>query len=850
MGCQIGCHCFNDVAPQPVTETLLYEETVLLSDHVPPMMGAPRKGHLELTTNDHPVVGASSSFSNGVRMLRAESLLALENPWPRCQDLPSSSFKLPRPDDMAFAVSHPWLFQTHPDPAGHSAAEVKRLLESAIEKHKPTGDVVGFYDFTSVSQRAFQAGQVERTETANATFREALVCMPQIFLLVDAVLHVDVDPSSYGDGELLRANASLLSGATFAQLGPHVQVTSVPCTGAKTLDLVVGVDGVSSTLTVEEVQRAVGKLPCELLLKRSPYGIPNRTRLDDRGWIFLERFISMVKVALVGEKEARRVVFSNSPKVLEEILHGGKILREAAQKGEERLRETLRGFLKDMSSKTFSFHAGGDAEVVKRIMKKLVKSLPSFWADEVVNQRQRQLHLAVNRGDAQACWELLSSRADVNHLRSGAVTPLHIATKHRNIAVAEVLLQFNADCGAQDVNGECPAHWVPFEGGDEALYLFDLVAPSLNVLMMANAALQTPFERYELFAESAADNRLYPPALLRVEELRREYPVLSAEHKDRNMLARLEAKRLQLATPHSVRQSSVHCRALGRDLALFLWEASEVSVTILWILQSFATTGPLSLHLSSLDWVAQRVCAQRKARLVVLCSWQCVHVSPSTSWSSFCEEVAAVIEVIPLCVLPDKFVLVEEGQPTSLSCRLEHRLSGMLFLSSTGRFDEDFPARKKSCASVSVLAQLLQLAEDHNASSYMTCALKGVGTKVTPELFQSYVAACEALSQAEWDFVVLTIKTFLRGESGAHVRNCSQLDCLPPNTVTAPPSGSKIGLQSTSMLRNSETVFVLESKLMWSVEGEELRVDVTLLLDALLGRLTDGCGAHDLLQEL
>merc|ERR1719374_100323 len=134
MGCQIGCHCFNDVAPQPVTETLLYEETVLLSDHVPPMMGAPRKGHLELTTNDHPVVGASSSFSNGVRMLRAESLLALETPWPRCQDLPSSSFKLPRPDDMAFAVSHPWLFQTHPDPAGHSAAEVKRLLESATEK--------------------------------------------------------------------------------------------------------------------------------------------------------------------------------------------------------------------------------------------------------------------------------------------------------------------------------------------------------------------------------------------------------------------------------------------------------------------------------------------------------------------------------------------------------------------------------------------------------------------------------------------------------------------------------------------------------------------------------------------
>ena len=109
----------------------------------------------------------------------------------------------------------------------------------------------------------------------------------------------------------------------------------------------------------------------------------------------------MVKVAMVDETEASRVVLSNSRRVLDEILDGGMMLRRAAQDSESVLEKTLEDFFDVLASKTFggastdkllnedflkSFSprgppADGDREVVATIMRDMVRSLPARWRE-------------------------------------------------------------------------------------------------------------------------------------------------------------------------------------------------------------------------------------------------------------------------------------------------------------------------------------------------------------------------------------------------------------------------------------------------------------------------------------
>ena len=58
---------------------------------------------------------------------------------------------------------------------------------------------------------------------------------------------------------------------------------------------------------LEHFQRVLGELrsklrletDCKVKLHRYPFGNINKIHADDRGWIFLERFITMVKCAML-----------------------------------------------------------------------------------------------------------------------------------------------------------------------------------------------------------------------------------------------------------------------------------------------------------------------------------------------------------------------------------------------------------------------------------------------------------------------------------------------------------------------------------------------------------------------
>jgi len=637
----------------------------------------------------------------------------------------------------------------------------------------------------------------------------------------------------------------------------------------RNLDLIVKVgSSTAEHVSVEDVREAVSvRVPCELVVRRSPFGLPNHTPLGERGWVYLERFLSMIKVAMVDETEAQRVVFSNSQQVLEEILEGGMQLRIAAQGGDECLQDTLQRFLKILGTKTFggassdklmnkdlgqSFVKGsgnfdGDRAIVAAIMQDMVRELPSHWAEESTRQRQRQLELAVNRGDATACAQLLRAGAQVNQKRNGTATALHVAAKHLDLAVVNVLLEFDADCSAQDMYGDTPAHWVPLFDKEETLQLFDLLTPSLTVLSTENVASISPFERYSTWAKVAQDNQPYPPAQKQVEKLLLRFPSLSPEETEKKKSAVRAAKRSLLSEPSEVLvQKTQRCSARGRDVALSVWEPREVEVevTVLW---TFATGlhGPWLLYEPAFDLLARHLCDSQQMRLVVLPLHQSVKLSSLASWSAFCEEVAAVIEELPL---PRKFVLVQEGPTTSLCWRLQHRLCGYLTLAFCAVFEEDYFSSQGFRAWAGFVDMVVTWIEAQDAHSIATKFMRNVTANITPELVVSYEAACAAYSPEEWEFWAFVMRCANSGQYTFEVQDRQPIDPLVPGVVAIPGKGAKAITQNSSVLlynlMNSnlggcELAFLPESSAAWALEGEATQVDVTLLLMNFLLRATN-----------
>lgn len=132
------------------------------------------------------------------------------------------------------------------------------------------------------------------------------------------------------------------------------------------------------------------------------FGRASTTPASERGWIYLERFVAMIKVAMTPEvldgAAQEHVVYSNSPSVLKEIEDGGQQLREAAKAGKWALKAALQVHLEALQQKTFSAisvdkksNQGGvggaascsikvsDREVVLGIMNVMVEKLFQHW---------------------------------------------------------------------------------------------------------------------------------------------------------------------------------------------------------------------------------------------------------------------------------------------------------------------------------------------------------------------------------------------------------------------------------------------------------------------------------------
>jgi hypothetical protein len=359
----------------------------------------------------HPIATRPELLAN-IRLLRAELFEQLPTPLPRSQDLPDSFFGTPAAGDVVIAVSHGWRNQSHPDPKGEKQASLNDMISCRIRKARGNR-VFLFLDFLSLTQRPFRVGQKERTQDEEMQFKIALACMHNVYFYADYIIHLPFeDYSIEGEEEDYVVEAKDLETAVFGQVGPWVQVIGLSIETGSDHSL-AGTHGqpypFDRVLTVNDnVVSSVGQLrheltkQCAVTLRRYPFGRINRIHPDDRGWIFCERFITMVKCAMLDHSVAKKVVITPSHDLLMYIEEHTDTLRQAAKNQNEvdtSLRHAFNDFLKELTQKQFSSvsfdkqHAttavSPDAVCVQKIMSGFVDHLNADWNKEAAKQRAR-----------------------------------------------------------------------------------------------------------------------------------------------------------------------------------------------------------------------------------------------------------------------------------------------------------------------------------------------------------------------------------------------------------------------------------------------------------------------------
>lgn len=364
----------------------------------------------------HPVMSEVPGCAGGVRFLKRRAVEALQAPWPRCQDLPAQSFGVPRGEDFVVAVSHAWGYQAHPDPLGHKIEPLQKLLEQAEAVHEPKGATLVFADFISTPQRPFARGQRPRCPDEDEAFARAMGALPMIFLSADATLHLDVPLAEEADDmEEVEVPLDEFDGVPLQAIGCALQVFDFRAGVSSLLDpfdvvVEVGKRRVSAAEGLELLRSSTarqqsGWASCcterqVVRVKRAPFGQRNISSANVRGWIFLERFASMVKAAMVHESQATRVAFSNSQAVLDEIFEGARRLRDAARGGRNRLHAAFEHFAWVLDEKRFTATSldkqlgaaapgaarggaasgpGGDRRLALDLMRELLRCLEQRW---------------------------------------------------------------------------------------------------------------------------------------------------------------------------------------------------------------------------------------------------------------------------------------------------------------------------------------------------------------------------------------------------------------------------------------------------------------------------------------
>jgi len=856
------CSCFSSGA----------DVVECAQDHTPAWLrrrSSERRDLMSTLDEWHPVVSASEEVmkvKRGMVFVNAKFLRESPRPWPRRQEIASSHYKVPKPDDLVVAISHAWPHQAHPDPLGFKAEELMALLDQVNHIHRPRGETLGFLDFCSLTQRPFREGQGERSTDEIQMFGEGIKVMPRLYLLVDAVLHIELDWKAVpGELEIIAIDASDLDGAILCQLGPRVQAMSHHHGVVRLFDVVVSVDGylVENSLTVKDVWRKCedaksAERACVVMISRSPMGNRNQVAAGDRGWVYLERFVSMVKLAMGEPEDFERVCFSNSSVVLQQILDGGSRLREAAKRGEEPLQQVLIQFVQELDKKVFSAvsidkqtNLGGiggltsgnvrsDREVVKEIMQDMAGFLPAHWAAEAGRQRERQLLLTVYRKEASDVRRLLLSTADANCRGENGQTCLHAAAKMFDVETVRVLLELGADCTIQDAHGNTPAHSLPLFTKPEVVQLFDMLAPSRAVLSLENEAGVNPARRLAGWAYDACNGVPYGPAQTRVHELKVRFPDVFQ-------------KRLTPRSPLMTQRSAVFhgtdavlrkvCEiSVGsKKVCVDTWESPGHAKLHMLYVCSLMSCAPLSPHEAeqATDKLARDLCARHSLKIFVINHYSLPVASPLETLNAYQERLLVVIDALPL---QDGFILFDSsaGFTVRIIWQLRRRISGVAIDRVAFFLADGFAATDTWTQIQGFLKKVSQEATAKNADFMIKELAVRVYQPDTAEkarLAQQYKKELSIASEVVWDMWAVSHRN--SSESADALQSLEPLDPIPAIVFCGDHAPSLMIQESTRRFQKAclpfaDFCYLENSKQCWLLEGAEQVDQVCALLDNLV----------------
>jgi hypothetical protein len=333
----------------------------------------------------HPLLQYDpEALNGGIQLLKLEYFEAetTRAPVPRNQEVPKEMFGALTGRSILVATSHAWFHQCHPDPHGVKLKIMRREFFPRLRERFPYTQILVFDDWHSCPQWP------RITKEENARFKKCMEHMNSIYCYCDVVLFVesplpDLD-NTILTCDLVPSEHKWLHFIDTIQYAGGEDKTMV----IRRNDIVVGIANMKESLTLNFLRER--KENTTILYLRRPYGRPNRTPAEERGWLYAERITVAIRMAAAKPEVFDDVVMSNSLDLIIQICGWSNELRNSAQnerKHSGSIAHTLEIFRAALGTMKFTFSRDGD--VVNNIMTDLVERFTKNWKEE--SRRQKDI---------------------------------------------------------------------------------------------------------------------------------------------------------------------------------------------------------------------------------------------------------------------------------------------------------------------------------------------------------------------------------------------------------------------------------------------------------------------------
>ena len=343
----------------------------------------------------HPLLRYDPDAMNGgIQVLKLEYFEAetTKAPVPRNQEVPENAFGELTGRSVLVATSHAWFHQCHPDPEGIKLEIMRKKFFPQLRKRFPHTQILIFDDWHSCPQWP------RPTEEEQKRFRKCMAHMNSMYCYCDVVLFIEaplpkLDDTVFSCKLVPSEHAWLRFIDTIQYVGDGKDVAI--CKN----NIVMSMNDIKVDSLTIDVLKKMKEISTISFLKR-PYGRPNRTPADERGWLYAERITVAMRMAAAKEETFDDVVMSNEENLYLRIRTWSRALRSAAEFPSHQKERTIQVMLESFEAVLYrmKFTVPSDTSLVRQIMHDVVNKFKTNWKEESrrqddISKRAREMLL-------------------------------------------------------------------------------------------------------------------------------------------------------------------------------------------------------------------------------------------------------------------------------------------------------------------------------------------------------------------------------------------------------------------------------------------------------------------------